>query len=216
MPIKNTYLRIACAGCLAAAGSGCRRPAAPAPPPAPARYEVRAAAAPAINRGPDGNPLSVVVRLYQLKDRAAFTKLSFDQAAGDRPDAEILDGEFLGRDELVLVPGQDRTVRPDLLPGARYIGLVGLFRRPDPQAWRCLFALEAMTPAPAQGARDWPWKPWRRRPAAARPTPALAFRVRECALEALSPAPVAIPGQVPGAAPACLDEPGPGLPGGRP
>jgi type VI secretion system protein VasD len=213
MPIRNTYLRIACAGWLAAAGAGCRRPAAPAPTPAPARYEVRAAVDPAINRGPDGQPLSVVVRCYQLKDRAAFTKLSFDQAACGRPDAEILDGEVLSRDEWVLVPGQDRTVRPELLPGARYVGLVGLFRRPDPQAWRCLFAVEAMTPAPAQGTRG--WKPWRR-PAAARPAPTLAFRVRECALEALSPAPEAIPGQVPGAAPACQEEPRPDRPGARP
>jgi type VI secretion system protein VasD len=211
MSIMNTYSRIACAGCLAAAVTACRRPALPAPPPT--HYEIRGEADPAINRGPDGHPLSVVVRCYQLRDRAAFLRLGFDQAASGRPDAELLEGEALGRDELVMVPGRAHTLRPGLVPGTRYVGLVGLFRRPDPEAWRCLFALEAMSPAPV--SREGSWKPWRRRSVAARPVPALAFRIRESALEALAPPPEPIPGQVPGPAPARSGATGSGLPGGR-
>jgi type VI secretion system VasD/TssJ family lipoprotein len=201
--IKTAFPLFAGAGLLAAA-LGCKGPSGPGAPPPAARFQVRAAASPGINRGPDGTPLSVVVRVYQLKDRTAFAKLTFDLAASGRPDAELLAGEALGRDELVVVPGQDRTSRHDLLPGTRYIGLVGLFRDPEARAWRALAHLERMAPPPAPGPRDWPWRPWRRRPAPAPAPAALAFRVREAALALEAPGPEPLP--EPGAGPAPAEE----------
>jgi type VI secretion system protein VasD len=157
--------------------------------------ELRAQADPVINRDPEGNPLSVVIHLYQLRDRAGFERLGFDTAASGRPEAELLGADCLGRTELVVVPGGSHTAALDLLPGARFIGIVALFRRPDPDLWRHLVSLDRM---PATGRS-------RGRPGAGGPT--LAFRVQECSLGLPDLQPEPSPGPPgPGA--------GPALPGG--
>jgi len=197
--IKSCSATAACAGILAAVWVGCKRPAT-APPASPGRFELRAQAAPDLNRDADGNPLSVVVRVYQLKEPAAFSRLTFDLAAGARSDAELFDGACLGRTELVLVPGAACTATPELAPDTRYVGLVGLFRQPDPQRWRWLVSLERMTPPAPRPPRDWPWK---RKAPGPRPLPWLAFTAGACALGRPEPGPEPIPGQPTDGDPAC-------------
>jgi len=196
--IKTWYLTTTWAGLLAAGWVGCRAPA-PAPLAAPpSRFELRAQAAPVINRDAAGNPLSVVVHLYQLKERTAFSRLSFDQAASGRPEAELLGADCLGRTELVLVPGGLHASTEDLLPGARYLGIVALFRHPDPHYWRYLVNLDQMLPPRAgQGRRP-------KRPAPVQPTPRLAFKVLECTLALPELKPEPIPGQPDKGAPDCF------------
>jgi type VI secretion system protein VasD len=198
---KNSCLIVAFTGLLATPWLGCRRPSAP--PPAAARLWVTTQAEPVINRDAAGQSLSVVVRVYQLKDRSAFARLTFQAAAGGGPDPELLDGDFLDRDELVVVPGTVQESARTLHPGARFIGLVALFRRPDPHAWRYLVSVERMRPAQAPPPRDWPWRPWRRRPAGTPPDPRVRFQVRECSLGLPEPAPEPLPGQPANPVPAC-------------
>lgn len=204
---KKSCLIVACTGLLATPWLGCRRPSAP--PPAPARLWVTAQAEPVINRDPAGQSLSVVVRVYQLKDRAAFARLTFQAAAGGRPDPELLDGDFLDRDELVVVPGAVQESARALHPETRFVGLVALFCRPDPHAWRYLVSVERMRPAQAPPPRDWPWRPWRRRPAGTPPDPRVRFQVRECSLGLPVPPPEPLPGQPANPVPACPQDPEP-------
>ena len=188
--------------------AGCRRPATAATPPEPGRFDLRALAEPAINRDPSGHPLSVVVRVYQLKGRTRFSRLTFDLAASGRPDPELLEGDFLDRSELVLVPDAIHNSTHDLHPDTRYLGLVALFRQPDPHYWRYLVSLDRMTPPQARRPRDWPLRPWRRRPAPRGPNPKVSFRVLECALGRPEPGPETIPGQPERAAPVCPETAG--------
>jgi type VI secretion system protein VasD len=146
--------------------------------------QLRAQADPVINRDPEGNPLSVVVHLYQLKDRVGFDRLGFDAAASGRPEAELLGADCLGRTELVVVPGGSHTAALDLLPGTRFVGIVALFRRPDPQGWRYLVSLDRIPAGRNRG---------RRKPGEGGPV--LAFRVRECSLDLPGLQPESLPGQ---------------------
>ena len=188
------FIKVCCLTALGAAlpgfgWVGCRRPA-PAAVQRLNRLELRAQADPVINRDPEGNPLSVVVHLYQLRDRGGFERLGFDAAASGRTEAELLGADGLGRTELVLVPGGSRAVAVELQPGARFLGIVALFRRPDPDFWRCLVSLDRLPGAagPAKGKGR-----GRTRPGAAGPT--LALKVLECSLALPGLQPEPIPGQ---------------------
>jgi len=171
----------------------------PADPPPP-HLEILAEAGPGINRDPLGNPLSVVVRLYLLKDKVEFSKLSYDLVAGGRSEAELLGAEFLGKSELTLVPGALYKGREELPPETRYVGLVGLFRHPDPHYWRCLARVE---PPPRPGrAVPPPKRSWIRRLFSRKPRPVppprnaeLAFKVQDCYLHLVNPGSEPIPGQ---------------------
>ena len=124
-----------------------------------------------INRAADGEPLSIVVRLYQLADRSAFDLMTFDGAARAADDKMLFGSQLVSRRELLLVPGGSRSEVEPLAPETRYIGIVGFFREPDSQHWRFLVDAEAV------GAKG------------------LRFRVDDCHLTLLDPAALAVPGQ---------------------
>ncbi|WP_332670534.1 type VI secretion system lipoprotein TssJ [Aromatoleum sp.] len=137
----------------------------------PHSLQIDAVAAPVINRDIDGEPLSMVVRLYQLKDRSAFDLLTFDAAARAADDKELFGDQVVSRRELLLVPGGSRSEAEMLAPETRYVGIAGFFREPDSQHWRFLIEAQSIR---AKGLR---------------------FRVEDCHLTLLEPAALAIPGQ---------------------
>lgn len=151
-------------------------------PPGPKPYEVRADADPVINRDIAGKPLSVVVRLYQLKGEKEFDLLTFDLATSNRSDAELFGDSLIQRSELLLVPGTTHISTETLLPETKYLGIVAYFRRPDAHSWRYL--------VDAQQVR----------------TKGLSFRVLDCYLKLQEIPVVAIPGQALDAKPVCLEE----------
>jgi type VI secretion system protein VasD len=145
----------------------------------PKTYDVKGEAAPLVNRDTGGKSLSVAVRIYQLKDAAEFSKLTFDTVAGGRPESELLGQDLLSQNEIIMVPSGKQTLSDKLLDSTKYIGIVGLFRQPDANFWRFLIDAEKI--------RDG----------------GLAFKVQDCYLVVLNPKPVPIPGQPANAAPAC-------------
>jgi len=93
-------------------------------------------AAPGLNKGPRGQPLSLLMRIYKLRQLAAFERATFDS---------MLKGADLGGDviemrEVTLVPGQRLEAVEKLDRDVAYIGVVGLFRKPARQQWRLSFA----------------------------------------------------------------------------
>lgn len=83
-----------------------------------------------------GQPLSVVVRIYQLRGTTAFDTLRYAQI-GDVAAEKALFGDALaGVRELVLLPGRSYRTE-EMVPGdVSHIGIVALLRKPADQRWR--------------------------------------------------------------------------------
>src|SRR5689334_13686419 len=80
-----------------------------APPKCDQIVEVHLRAANRINLGDDGGPLPVVLRFYQLKDRAKFDGSDFQALWQD--DGAALGGDILDRAELEIFPGTSEEKR---------------------------------------------------------------------------------------------------------
>jgi len=150
--------------------------------PEPKPYQIQANADPVINRDISGKPLSVVVRLYQLKQEKEFDQLTFDLATSNRTDAELFGESLLQRSELLLVPGTTHISTETILPDTKYLGVVAYFRKPDTHYWRYLID--------AQQVRE----------------KGLNFQALDCYLRLKDIKAATIPGQPLDAKPTCLDE----------
>lgn len=170
---------------------GCGKPKVPRPQPS-IPIAVEGEALPAINRDVNGDPNSVVVRIYHLKDKTEFSKLTFDLVTSGRSDQELLGADFLGRSEFVLVPGTTSLDTAELSPGTRYIGAVAFFRKPDPHYWRYLVSLDALKVARSK-KKDWKGKK----------LPIFSFKAQDCFLTVNYLKPEYIPGQPENAKPEC-------------
>lgn len=145
----------------------------------PKTYAVKGEADTTMNRDSSGKSLSVAVRIYQLKDATEFSKLTFDTVASGRPESELLGPDLLSQSEIIMVPNGTYANSDKLLDETKYLGIVGLFRQPDPHYWRFLIEADKIR---SEG---------------------LSFRVQDCYLAVLSPKPAVIPGQPVNAAPVC-------------
>ncbi|UXY14573.1 type VI secretion system lipoprotein TssJ [Chitiniphilus purpureus] len=146
----------------------------------PKEYPISGTADPIINRDISGKPLSIVVRLYQLKDKNEFNRLTFDTAASGKSDTELFGSEFVARTELQLIPGATQNVTDQLQPEAKYLGVIGFFRKPDAQNWRFLVDADAVR------------------------SKGLAFVVQDCYLRLVKPQALLIPGQGADYKPECM------------
>jgi type VI secretion system protein VasD len=89
-----------------------------------------------LNPDRKGDPLPVVVRVYQLNDKGAFESATFNQLW--KNDAGILGKTMLTRNELILNPGSNDKVELDRHEQAKYVGVVAVFRNPVDRKWRAL------------------------------------------------------------------------------
>lgn len=103
---------------------------------------MRIAATADANRDPEGKPLAVVVRVYELKSHGVFTKADFFSLY-DRESA-VLGGDLIIRDEVTLAPQQFLPISRPLNPDATYIGVVAAFRDIDHSQWRDLIHLNPL------------------------------------------------------------------------
>lgn len=128
------------AGLVSACGGKNKEP--PPEKPAP-MLRVDVAAAGNANRGPSGQGLPVVVRLYELSAQGAFNGVDFFSLYNDQ--ASALGGELVSSEELSLAPGASRSLEKPLSPDVRYVGALGAFRNIDNAQWRALVPLAAET-----------------------------------------------------------------------
>ena len=145
----------------------------------PKKYTVRSDANGQLNRDSGGKSLSVVVRLYQLRDGKEFQKLTFDTLASGRPESELLGNDLAAMTDLILVPGTETTSTEPLADNVKHIGMVAFFRKPDSHYWRYLFDAETVR---KEG---------------------LSFRAQDCYLVPVGIKPLPIPGQPENARPEC-------------
>jgi type VI secretion system protein VasD len=111
-------------------------------PPAPAVVDLSIRASPDVNSNPAGTPVSVAVRLYSLMGRGRF--MSADAyALMDREKATLGD-ESAGSEEIVVRPGDSRTMTLSPKPLVRYLGVAVLFREIDRAQWRAIAPIAAI------------------------------------------------------------------------
>lgn len=72
---------------------------------------------------------SVVVRVYQLKDRKTFDKTVYQQLLKDGD--TVLKADLLASRDMVVKPGGDANLNMPMEEDAQFVAVVGLFRHPD-------------------------------------------------------------------------------------
>jgi type VI secretion system protein VasD len=95
-----------------------------------------------LNAGLTGKPLSLVTRIYKLKQTGAFNSAPYTAFLSPEAEKEALGADLVEVRELSLVPDQKYEVVEKLAPQASYLGIVTLFRSPAPQRWRAAFAVK--------------------------------------------------------------------------
>ncbi|MEL4014428.1 type VI secretion system lipoprotein TssJ [Dryocola clanedunensis] len=89
---------------------------------------------------------SVVVRVYQLKDRKIFDKTVYQQLLKDGDN--ILQADLLASREVVVKPGGDASLDMPMEADTKFVAVVGLFRHPDMinNTWKLVMEREALDP----------------------------------------------------------------------
>lgn len=95
-----------------------------------------------LNPDPDGQPLSVVLRVYQLTDLARFASTDAD-TLWDAPD-KALGNTLVNARELILLPGIGTVERWPLEQQAGYVGVAAFFRDDHDAQWKVAFDAESL------------------------------------------------------------------------
>jgi type VI secretion system protein VasD len=106
------------------------------PPPPPPVLDLTISAGADQNPDPAGHPAPVAVRLYQLVGTGRFERA--DVFALTEREAQTLGDQSLGSEEVILRPGETRTIHRELKPGVQALGVAVLFRDIDRARWRAV------------------------------------------------------------------------------
>jgi len=106
----------------------------PTPPPPPTVVQLRIEALPDINLDGEGRPSPLLLRVYQLKELAAFNGADFFQLYQN--EKSILGADVAGKEEFILRPGEKREVSFEAKPEAKAVGVFAAYRNLDSAQWR--------------------------------------------------------------------------------
>lgn len=87
-----------------------------------------------INRNEYGEPLAVVVRIYQLKDRRSFESASFEELW--KQDFQVLGNDLVMKEEITMDPAYQRHLELPRHDQAEYLAAMAVYRQPDGANWR--------------------------------------------------------------------------------
>jgi type VI secretion system protein VasD len=119
------------AACLMLAA--CKAPPPPKPPK-PQVVKLSIAISPDANPDAQHRPSPIVLRVYQLKDDAAFKDADFF-ALFDKEQG-VLGGSLISREEFELAPGQQKVIDYQLSLDARFVGVAAAYRDISNSVWR--------------------------------------------------------------------------------
>jgi type VI secretion system protein VasD len=142
-------------------------PAAPAAPQAPAMpnmpplsslsntspgnaervIKLRITASDSLNVDANGNALSLVIRIYKLRDTTAFLNAPYEVFGNPAREKEILANAFIDVREVVLLPSGQYQLHDRWAGAATHLGVVALYRIAHSASWRYAFDLNATQPA---------------------------------------------------------------------
>jgi type VI secretion system protein VasD len=86
-------------------------------------------------------PSPVVVRIFELKAPAQFESADFVSLF--EKDQAVLGGDLIGREEMVLRPGENKTLTKTLSPDTKFIGVMAGFREIERARWRAVVPVRA-------------------------------------------------------------------------
>lgn len=129
-PILLTLLLLACAD----------TPEQPAPPP-PTLVDIQINSAKLINPDADGKASPVVLRIYELREESGFVGADF--FALFEKEQAVLAADLVRKQELVIRPGENKTLKIEPDTGTRLLGFFAAFRKLDNAGWRSLAVLTA-------------------------------------------------------------------------
>lgn len=87
-----------------------------------------------INPGPRGEPLSVLLRIYQLDSKQQFSHIAYADLVEDGSSA--LAGQLVDSHELIIRPDERKEIRIPMDDEADYVGIVAFFRNPVGEHWQ--------------------------------------------------------------------------------
>jgi len=109
--------------------------------------DVRVTLLPTNRLNPDesGAPLSVIVRVYQLRNRDRFERAEFRTLW--KTDEKVLEGDLLERKEVTVYPETKTSVelQVDQKKGVQFLGVMALFRKPEGELWRQVTSSDVST-----------------------------------------------------------------------
>jgi type VI secretion system protein VasD len=95
-----------------------------------------------LNAANTDKPLSLIVRVYKLKQTGAFYSTPYDAFLSPEKEKAALGADLVEVREVNLIPGQLYEVTEKVSRESGFIGIVSLFRMPAPQRWRVAFAAQ--------------------------------------------------------------------------
>lgn len=109
-------------------------------PPSPTEVTGTLQAAANVNPSASKRPSPLMVRVYELKSVAAFNNADFISLY-QRDQAE-LGTEMVGREEIILNPGDSRPINKLTASETRFVGVFAAYRDLDHAKWRGVVAIQ--------------------------------------------------------------------------
>lgn len=106
------------------------------PPP---KLIIEISASEDLNPDPDGQPVPVVLRIYQLKQPGGFMGADF-YSLFDKETA-VLGPDLVAREEITLRPSQLLHIQRPLDPATSAVGVLAAYRAIDQSRWRAALPL---------------------------------------------------------------------------
>lgn len=125
---------------------GVKKESADPAPSKPVEVPLSVMAGSNLNAGTGKTALTLVVRIYQLRNRQRFEQAPFDAFLNEQSEQAALGPDLIRVSEVLVSPGQRYDVMERVAGEAAFVGAVALFRTPAGSRWRFLFdAPEAAT-----------------------------------------------------------------------
>lgn len=117
--------------------AACAKP--PPPPPPPTIVNVIISAAADVNPNAAGRPSPTVVRVYYLVSDKTFQDADFFQLF--EQESGTLGADLAARDEIMISPGENKSVDREVRPDVRFLGLAVSYRNIESAVWRGIVAV---------------------------------------------------------------------------
>jgi len=122
--------------------AGCAsEPPAPAAAPAPTVVQLQIDASSTVNPGNNSEASPVMVRIYELRGASAFNTADFFALFND--DKAALGGDLVHKSELILKPGESKSLTFKPNEDVQSLGVFAAFRLLDNAQWRSNVKVEA-------------------------------------------------------------------------
>lgn len=92
-----------------------------------------------VNPSVSGRPSPLLLRVYELKTATVFAAADF-VSLYQRDQAE-LGADLVGREEIMLAPGESRPIHRTLAPETRFLAVFAAYRDVEHARWRAVLAV---------------------------------------------------------------------------